>query len=771
MHPPSVVLGSVLGLTMGMLVFTVSILLFGTAFLSSDVRQRYSPPIRRSRLEKAGQRSLPFEVIEHSGFNQQYSKKTDGVPVRICLATSVISGPTRTGGVGTAFYSLARHLAEERRIGRPVFEVTVLYAAHPYYSVGNFSYWRDKFSQWQIEFLLPPISPSLVDGAEYVKRSYTVFQYLRENQNKFDVITFPDYTTIGYFTTLAKHQQLAFQNVALVIQCHSTIRWIDELNFRPPKGHDTLGYYYMEQKSAEHADSRISPSKYFLGWMQEANYNLSSGMNFVIQNLYYPLTNYVPLKPKMLHTSHFAFFGRLEIRKGLLVFLEAVDFWLNAMPDSLKPSTVSFVGPSTKIQGQKATDIIKSHAKLNKWSCSVKIHGYFNTEDALSYLIESKAIAVLPSLGDNSPYVLVELMMKGIPFITSDAGGGPELMKDRRSVVPAGNHKALALAMANAAADGLLTSEMAVDPVQTKADYLDTLISLAAVNRIQSKEEAKSVYKEKFKVTLGLLTHHCCDVLLETVESLANQDYPHHLLHMIIVDDASDDPAMLHTLAKVSKILTTAKISHDIVVHEEKKFVSLTRNEMTRMSHSRHDDFVCFMDDDDLALPNMISTYMKVAAKTGSDIFTDIAEHYDIAANGSWTLSHTSLAVGGTFAHNFFINNYGKANFCGRSKAVHEMGGHQTGVKSLSPFVDWGFFTRASLNDLQIELVPFALYKYRKNSKGRIGEEQSGSKDLYNGHGKMIDDMKGVIPAKFHDVITLCRYSLGKPVVQGEGAL
>mmetsp|Transcript_37069 Transcript_37069/g.77490 ORF Transcript_37069/g.77490 Transcript_37069/m.77490 type:complete len:771 (-) Transcript_37069:471-2783(-) len=770
MHPKSALLGSVVGFTLGMLTFLVSISLFGRISLISEYKQECSEPIRRSGVDQTSQQPVPFEIIEHSGFNRKLSP--DVTPVRICLATSVISGPIRNGGIATAFYSLARHLAEERRNERPAFEVTVYYAAHPYYADGNFNHWREVFAKWNIKFVTAqPIDNDMFYGPKFVVRSYAVFQYLFEHQSEFDVITFPDYMTIGYFTVLAKHQGLAFQNVALIVQCHSTIRWTDEMNFRPPKGYETLGYYYMEQKSIEYADSRISPSKYFLGWMQEANYDLSSGMNFVIQNLYYPLTSYVPVKPKKLQSSHFAFFGRLETRKGLLVFLDAVDFWFNAMPDSIKPSTVSFLGPSTDIQGQKAADIINSHATLHNWTCSVEIHADFNTEQALSYLIDSKAIAVLPSLSDNSPYVLVELMMKGIPFITSDAGGGPELMKDRRKVVPAGNHKALAVAMADAAADGLLPSEMAVDPMQTKADYLDTLISLAAVNRLQSKAEAKPVYKEKFKVTLGLPTHNRCDVLLETVESLANQDYPHHLLHMIIVDDASEDPASQQTLAKASTILKKAKISHEIVVHKENQFVSLSRNEIIKMSHSRQDDFICFMDDDDLAFPNMISTYMKVAAQTGADIFTDIAEHYDIAANGSWTLSHTSLAVGGTFAHNFFINNYGKANFCGKSKAVYEMGGHQTGVKSLSPYVDWGFFTRASLHDLQIELVPFALYKYRKNSKGSIWYEQRSSKDTYYGHGKMLDDMKGVVPAKFHDVIHLCRYSLGKPVIQGDGPL
>ena len=491
-----------------------------------------------------------------------------------------------------------------------------------------------------------------------------------------------------------------------------------------------------------------------------------SGLSFVIQNLYHPLTNYVPLKPRKVRTRRFAFFGRLELGKGLMVFLKAVDYWFGSLPESVKPAEISFVGPDTEIQGQRAVSIIQSHAASSRWNCSLKVLTDFNTAQALAYLA-NRVIAVVPGPSDNSPYVLVEMMMKGIPFITSDAGGGPELMKSEHGVVAAGDHKALAAAMADAAANGLLTNQMAVDPVQTKEDYVDTLISLAALNQRQASQALPEV-APRYKVTLGVPTHNRCDVLLETIKSLANQDYPHDLLHIVIVDDASDDPATQKTLARAAEMLRAAGLSHDVVVHAENAFVAASRNQIIDMARLRRDDFVCFMDDDDLALPEMISTYMRVAARTGADVLTDIAEHFDVV-NGTWSFSHTSLAVGGAFAHNFFINNYGKANLCAKAKAAHEIGGHHTGAKAHSPYVDWGFFTRAGLNDLRIELVPLPLYRYRKNSKGSIWYEQRSSRDTYHGHGKMLDDFKEFVPAKFHDVLHLCRYALGRPLVQGDG--
>ncbi len=93
---------------------------------------------------------------------------------------------------------------------------------------------------------------------------------------------------------------------------------------------------------------------------------------------------------------------------------------------------------------------------------------------------------------------------------------------------------------------------------------------------------------------------------------------------------------------------------------------------------------------------------------------TDLSDNYDVAADGSRVFSHRSLAIGNAFAHNFFINNFGKANFCVRPSAAAAIGGHNVGERGVSPYVDWSFFTRASLHHLKIEMVPLALYHYTK---------------------------------------------------------
>ena len=171
-------------------------------------------------------------------------------------------------------------------------------------------------------------------------------------------------------------------------------------------------------------------------------------------------------------------------------------------------------------------------------------------------------------------------------------------------------------------------------------------------------------------------------------------------------------------------------------------------------------------DDDDTALPQMLQVYANVATATGADILTDFSDNFASTAQGP-RFSHRSLAVGDAFAHNFFVNNYGKANLCVRPRAALAVGGHH---EDFSPFVDWAFFARASLAGLHIELVPMALYHYTANSTGSIYYASMASKaDHYRGHAKMLADVIKVAPAKLHDVLTLCHYQLAHPRVYGQG--
>jgi glycosyltransferase involved in cell wall biosynthesis len=56
----------------------------------------------------------------------------------------------------------------------------------------------------------------------------------------------------------------------------------------------------------------------------------------------------------------------------------------------------------------------------------VKIHGAYELADLPRILLETDVV-VLPSLWEGLPLVLVEAMLKGVPFVATAAGGTEEL--------------------------------------------------------------------------------------------------------------------------------------------------------------------------------------------------------------------------------------------------------------------------------------------------------------------------------------------------------
>jgi glycosyltransferase involved in cell wall biosynthesis len=516
---------------------------------------------------------------------------------RICLVTSAISGPTLNGGIATAFYSMAKHLAlANKAAGWRMFDITVLYAAHPYYQKGDESTWIQAFAADGIKFVGLEESPLQFYGHKYLVRAFRVFEWLRSREDQFDVISYHDNMANGYYVALAKRQQLHFRKTFIFVQCHSTIRWADDLNARPPKDHNTLGYYYMEQKSIEFADARVSPSEYYLHWMEdEGRYNLSQGYSFVVQNLLYPMQS-DQQSIELLKTDHFAFFARLEVRKGLIVFCDALDHMI--AQNKTLPAVVSFIGPNVKVDNMLASEYIYNRSKSSSWPFKVILEHKFNTASALKYIKERKAVTILPTLGDNSPYALMEIVAYNLPLITTDAGGGKELFvddPDRSIVVPASDFEALANAMEHAIRFGIKNVAMSSSFTKTRDDYIDLIRSFHANIARVSGLNPRVHFKPTQRILVGITTHNRPEQLFDCVQSIASQEYPTDLLNVLVIDDASTHPDAAVALRKSDVLLTGRQIKHTIIRKEANSFVSVARNEILQQGLESNADFVCFM--------------------------------------------------------------------------------------------------------------------------------------------------------------------------------
>ena len=116
-----------------------------------------------------------------------------------------------------------------------------------------------------------------------------------------------------------------------------------------------------------------------------------------------------------------AFFGRLEEKKGVEVFVTA----LNALdPRRLEGLELEFVGkPTPTWTADRVRALLAEPARQSLGRISFESD--LDQREAFARLRQPETLTVIPSLGDNSPNAVYECLELGIPFIASRAGGNP----------------------------------------------------------------------------------------------------------------------------------------------------------------------------------------------------------------------------------------------------------------------------------------------------------------------------------------------------------
>jgi len=556
---------------------------------ASHLQMKLTTMSSKDRQHSHDEGPVPIHITPLESFVAAYNRSTEN-PIRVCLVSSAIAGPTPNGGIGTVFYALARHLADANNDkGRPIFYVTILYAAHPWYGAGKADEWINVFAEFRVRFVpLPPVRVRL-HGPNLVKRAYRVYEYLRVREHEYDVISYHDFMGVGYYVALAKHLGLNFGRTILHVQCHSTLRWSDELNRRGPKDHNTLAYYHMEQKSVELADVRVSPSLDYIRWLgNNGHFNLSQGTNIIALNTLYP----VPARSSKTHhkSQHLVFFGRLEVRKGLFNFLDAID--LITANNSVGITKVSFLGPNSQVGGITATEAIRNRAKA--WPFEVYVNTSLNSSSALAHIRESGGIVVNLASKDNSPYAIMEIIASGLPLIMSRDGGGIEMIKDQLSswIVDPKDTVGVADTMARAVTKGIETMEIAFPFHTNVRNYIAMFRSFPGI--VGPSTETRPIVSP-FRVLVGITGHNRPDDLVRAVKSIISQTYSKQHTQLLIVDDASNAAVIGNAFAHVRRICAEANIEVNILMQKKKSYVSVARNQILQVAQNARHDFVCFM--------------------------------------------------------------------------------------------------------------------------------------------------------------------------------
>lgn len=627
-----------------------------------------------------------------------YKERQPDGTVKICIATPEIAGLTRNAGIGSTYSNLALTLAA---LGH---KVTIVYLSDSFEPDVSYGSVVDLYENRGIRLLRLPdkgLVPIIATKGPSV--SYLAYQWLKEQD--FDVIHFPEWMGLGYYSLLAKHQGLAFPGCTMVIGLHGPTAWDAEGNHEFIESIDLLEREFMERKSVAYADVLLSPTQYMIGWVVDQGWEIPK--RAYVQPHILPDELIAEISPDAVKIKELVFFGRLQKRKGLVPFCDALDI-ISQNGESMRVP-VTFMGKQTTLDGRSSEDFIMERAR--RWPFPVRIISDLDREGALAYLKEDGRLAVIASLVENYPNTVRECCGMGIPFLASAVGGIPEciMSEDHERVLFIPRPGELAKKLNRALKEGVAPARSAVDFKLNKVTWMDWY-EPPVKDQPSPDIKKKGTFDRASSyplVSVCLTTYNRPRLLAQALESLRCQDYPN--FEVLLVDDGSDEP---DALAFLDQLKPEFQIRGWRIIRQENRYVGAARNNGAKHAQG---EYLLFMDDDNYAEPHEISTFVRVASYSGADILSCVLKYF---SGSEVPTAHLQVPEGvylplgaaadvGAAAKNCF----GDANALVRRSTFVQLGGftEDYGIG----WEDFEFFARAVLRNARLEVVPEELLWYR----------------------------------------------------------
>jgi hypothetical protein len=216
------------------------------------------------------------------------------------------------------------------------------------------------------------------------------------------------------------------------------------------------------------ADLLWSPSEYLLGWTRDKGFvhpPQTYLQKYVLPSLPLfgpPRQGAVEPTSESQRPSEIVFFGRLEERKGLRLFCDALRRIEPVLVE--QGASITFLGKPGSVGDRPALEFLEEEAA--GWSFAWQARTELGQQDAVAYLREPGRLAVIASPADNSPCTVYEAVGFGIRFIAARTGGIPELIDedDRGAILFDADPQSLADRLRAALGQGL----KAARPAETR---------------------------------------------------------------------------------------------------------------------------------------------------------------------------------------------------------------------------------------------------------------------------------------------------------------
>lgn len=173
------------------------------------------------------------------------------------------------GSIGTAYLALADALVGAGH------EVVCIFSNGLRSSPLQVAQWSELFHARGLTLVVPPASAVPIKGLTYSVRSYEVYAWLKDN-DRFDIVHFPDWQALGYHTQVAKRQGLAFAHSCLCVGLYGPTEWRKFTERRYYSDTSELQLDHMERESVAMADVLVSPDRERIEWVYQRGWVLPS---------------------------------------------------------------------------------------------------------------------------------------------------------------------------------------------------------------------------------------------------------------------------------------------------------------------------------------------------------------------------------------------------------------------------------------------------------------------------------------------------------------
>lgn len=627
---------------------------------------------------------------------------------RVCVVSPEVIGPRRNSGIGTHTSHLLRMLAAQ-----PDVEVTLLLTAEIHVETeGGWEKWfREEMNVRFVHLESQPHLYSWVGWFNYwfTLRSQQVYNFLR--REAFDIVHFQDLNGDGFVSHQARHCGLAFEKTVFTVTVNGPARWAREgmKQFPEDEIYESL-LNFVEGYPTTHCDLLIGPSKYALRYVdEETDWRLAPNRRVCPYMLDLgAMDNLSTSEGQRDGTSQIVFFGRLETRKGIHLFLSALELLhLRDLPESF-PRKVTFVGNHAPTPlGPSEEAIPRFFAeKLPGWEYT--IHSEWGQPECIEFFRNHPdVLVVLPSIVETLGYTAIECLGLGINVIGADTGAFGEVFADSERLFE-NNPRAIAAKMLEAVEGRLPPPRSHYDPAKAQEAWEAVhhhCVELATGRRDTLLNNTPD--EPRPLVSMCLPHFNYGNYVGDQIASMAAQDYPN--LEFILIDDGSSDPASREVFRQWESRYTDDPRFH--FVYQENRGLCATRNRAASMAKG---EFIVFCDADNISRPHMVSTLVRAIRKSGADCVSCHFAKFRAGEDGRKIDLDAYTPVGACLEAGVYVDPFGDANFIIRRDVFEKLGGfrHVPGTAS----EDWEFLAELVLSGYQLDVVPADLFQYREHA-------------------------------------------------------